>query len=89
MLNLFQAHYGGTLGPWEQTFQQGEFSNIYKIDINSCYNYHFGYSPLPTGNYEEIKDHRQIKKALETKRQGFLYFRLIGDNNTYIGKHYP
>lgn len=89
LLNLFQAHYGGTLGPWEQTFQQGEFSNIYKIDINSCYNYHFGYSPLPTGNYEEIKDHRQIKKALETKRQGFLYFRLIGDNNTYIGKHYP
>ncbi|MDR1670298.1 MAG: hypothetical protein LBR43_01045 [Spiroplasmataceae bacterium] len=84
-----QDHYGGTLGPWMQTFQLGEFKNAWKADINACYNYHLSYSPLPVGNYTEIKDHRQIKKELEEKKQGLVYFRLIGDKNDYIGKHYP
>ena len=89
LFNLFQSHYGGTLGPWIQTFQKGEFSNIYKIDINSCYNYHLGYSPLPVGNYEEIKDSKIIKKFLEDNKQGFLYFQLISNDNYYRGEKYP
>ncbi|CAG8456204.1 913_t:CDS:2 [Cetraspora pellucida] len=43
-----------------------------------------GYSSLPIGNYEEIKGHRQIKKELSQREQGFLYFRLIGSGNRYI-----
>lgn len=86
---VFQKHYGGTLGPWLQTFQTGDFNDIYKIDINSCYNYQLGYSPLPIGNYTEIKDHRQIKKELAENKQGFLHFRLIGNDNIYQGNHYP
>lgn len=89
LFNLFQKHYGGSLGPWLQTFQTGEYDDVYKIDINSCYNYHLGYSPLPTGNYEEIKDKTEIKKLLAEGKQGFLYFQLISNNNYYRGKHYP
>jgi hypothetical protein len=89
LFNLFQKHYGGTLGPWLQTFQTGDYPNIIKIDINSCYNYHLGYSPLPTGEYKEIKNKEEIKKLLEEDKQGFLYFQLISGNNYYRGKHYP
>jgi hypothetical protein len=72
-----------------QTFQRGEYSSIYKIDINSCYNYHLGYSSLPTGEYEEISNKNEIKRLLAERKQGFLYFQLISSNNYYRGKHYP
>jgi len=67
----------------------GDYPNISKIDINSCYNYHLGYSPLPTGKYKEIKNKEEIKKLLAENKQGFLYFQLISSNNYYRGEHYP
>ncbi|CAG8642758.1 3726_t:CDS:2 [Cetraspora pellucida] len=59
------------------------WKEFHEIDINACYNYHLGYSPLPVGNYEEIKDKEGIKRLLAEEKQGFLYFQLISSNNYY------
>ncbi|KLL03568.1 MAG: hypothetical protein MRECE_13c039 [Mycoplasmataceae bacterium CE_OT135] len=73
---VFEWISGWVYPPRFENLQQGIFSNVWKIDIKSCYANIMRDYPLPWGEPQHITDPELIEQNLQQGKEGFIRFLL-------------